>query len=253
MSHHERILDQFTRQAIPFSTAPGIRDTHALAHMVEVSQASTNDTLLDVACGPGIVACAFAPHVKHVTGIDITPAMLQQASALQQRLNLTNLTWQQGNVQQLPFDDASFDIVTCRFSFHHFEDPFAVLCEMKRVCKPTGRIVVADSAPVANKAAAFNAMEKLRDPSHVRAMPIEELKELFHRAGLQVQHEEILRLATELEGLLQRSFPLPGDKEKIRPIFEASLQDDALDMQTRREDGRIVLTYPVALLRGAKK
>src|SRR5262245_30029322 len=81
-SHRDQILDQFTRQAVPFSTAPGVKDEQALRLVIEFSEAGPEDTVLDVACGPGILACAFARVVRHVTGIDLTPAMLDRAGAL---------------------------------------------------------------------------------------------------------------------------------------------------------------------------
>ena len=77
-SHQELILDQFTRQATVFSTASAITDEDALRMIVEAARPGPADTLLDVACGPGIVVCAFAPHVREATGVDMTPAMLEQ-------------------------------------------------------------------------------------------------------------------------------------------------------------------------------
>jgi len=71
-AHREAILDQFTRQAVPFATAPSIRDEAALRTVVDGSGAGRDDTVLDVACGPGILACAFARVARHVTGIDLT-------------------------------------------------------------------------------------------------------------------------------------------------------------------------------------
>src|ERR671922_502364 len=101
-THKDSILDQFTRQAVPFATAPGIKDEAALKLVIDFSGAGANDTVLDVACGPGILACAFARVTKHVTGIDITPAMLDKARALQQEQGLTNVTWDHGDVTPLP-------------------------------------------------------------------------------------------------------------------------------------------------------
>src|SRR6476646_10539060 len=94
-NHNDLIVDQFTRQATPFSTAgPKL--------IVETSGAQATDTVLDVACGGGVVACAFAPCVNHVTGIDITPAMLARGAEYAKEVGLTNLTWQQGDVTSLP-------------------------------------------------------------------------------------------------------------------------------------------------------
>src|SRR5437764_3378662 len=177
--HRHEILDQFTRQATPFATAPGIRDEAALKLIVECSGAGPEDTVLDVACGPGLVVAAFARVVRHATGIDITPAMLERARAHAAQLGLTNVSWRQGDVLPLPWPDASFSIVTSRFAFHHFLDPAAVLTQMARVCRPGGTIVVVDSAPAPETADAFNRMEIVRDPSHVRALPLAEHVALF--------------------------------------------------------------------------
>jgi SAM-dependent methyltransferase len=246
--HSDLILDQFTRQAVPFSTAPSIKDEAALKLVVDWSGAGPRDTVLDVACGPGLLACAFARVARHVTGIDITPAMLDRARALQQERGLTNITWRQGDVLPLPWPDGSFTIVSARFAFHHFLDPRAVLREMRRVCAVGGKVVVADSAPAPEKADAFNTMERLRDPSHVRALPPGELKQLFGDVGLAEPRVTHYRLEGELEGLLGRSFPKPGDADRIRELFAASLADDRLGIATRRDGAQIRYGFPVAVL-----
>jgi ubiquinone/menaquinone biosynthesis C-methylase UbiE len=247
-AHNASILDQFTRQAIPFNTAPSIKDQIALNFLIEASGAGPADTLLDVACGGGLVVCAFAKVVEHATGIDITPAMIDRCRQLAREQGLTNVTWHLGDVLPLPFPDASFSIITSRFAFHHFLDPFAVLGEMKRVCKPGGKVVVADSSPAADKADAFNVMEKLRDPSHTRAMPLHELKRLFTRHGLPEPQHSWYRLESDLESLLSRSFPNPGDDDKIRALFRASIKEDFLDIKARPEGDLIVYGFPVAVL-----
>src|SRR6516164_9298879 len=182
-NHQNLILDQFTRQAAVFSTAPAITDEDALRMIVEAARPAPGDRMLDVACGPGLVVCAFSQRVREATGIDMTPAMLERARRLAAEKGLANVAWQHGDVHSLPYDDASFTIVTTRFSFHHFLDPAAVLQEMVRVCAPRGRIVVVDDYASADpaKAAAFNRLEKLRDPSHSRCLPLNELRDLFGR------------------------------------------------------------------------
>jgi ubiquinone/menaquinone biosynthesis C-methylase UbiE len=246
--HQNQILDQFTRQATPFATAPGIRDEAALKLIVEASGAGPDDTVLDVACGPGLVVAAFARVVRHATGIDITPAMIDRARAHATQQGLTNVTWQLGDVLPLPWPDASFSIVTSRFAFHHFLEPLAVLREMTRVARPGGRVVVVDSTPRRERADAFNRMERLRDPSHVRSLPVEEHRDLYGRVGLPEPRVTSYRLEGELESLIGRSFPHPGDDEKIREIFRAALKDDALDIEPRLENGQIRYGFPVSVL-----
>jgi ubiquinone/menaquinone biosynthesis C-methylase UbiE len=247
-AHRDAILDQFTRQALPFATAPSIRDETALRLVIEFSGCGPDDTVLDVACGPGILACAFAKVARHVTGIDLTPAMLDRARALQSEQRLGNVTWQQGDVLPLPYADASFTLVVSRFAFHHLLDPGAVLAQMRRVCAPGGTVMVIDSAPAPDKADAFNAMERLRDPSHTRALPVVEHVALFAKAGLGEPRQTFYRLEGELDGLLSRSFPKPGDADRIRALFHASLADDALDIETRRVGEQIHYGFPVAVL-----
>jgi SAM-dependent methyltransferase len=247
--HSELILDQFTRQAVPFATAPSIKDEAALRLVVEFSGAGPDDTVLDVASGPGLIVVAFARVVKHATGIDLTPAMLDRARAYAREQGVSNVSWDQGDVLPLPYADASFSIVSSRFAFHHFLDPGAVLEQMARVCRPGGTVVVVDSAPAADTAEAFNRMELVRDPSHVRALPLAEHLALFKLAGLPEPRVTHYRLEGELESLIGRSFPKPGDDETLRRIFADSLAGDTLGIQARRDpDGRIRYGYPVAVL-----
>jgi SAM-dependent methyltransferase len=247
-THRERILDQFTRQAVPFSTAPGIKDERALELLVEASGAGPDDTVLDVACGPGLVVAAFARVVRHATGIDVTPAMLARAREL--TAGLTNVTLAQGDVTSLPWADGTFSIVVSRFAFHHFPDPGAVLAEMRRVCRPDGHVVVCDltASDDPAKAAAFHRIEMLRDPSHVRALTVGQLLELFAAAGLPAPTERRYALPFELEGVLSRSFPRPEAVETIRAAYTAAATDDALGLGTHRVGDQIRSAYPVVIL-----
>jgi len=247
-SHNSRILDQFTRQAAPFAAAAAIRNQQVLDRIVQWAGAGPEDTVLDVACGPGLLACAFARVAKHATGIDITPAMLEQARKTQQEQGLKNLSWQHGDVYSLPFSPDQFSIVSSRFVFHHLQDPLAALKEMKRVCKSGGKVVVADMAPQPEKADALNAAELLRDPSHVRALPLDELQGLFEQAGLRAPEINHYRMECELEDLLARSFPNEGDADRLRRIYADSIDDDTLDLNTRRAEGQIFYSLPVAVL-----
>jgi len=251
-AHKSRILDQFTRQAEPFAQSQAIRNQAALEHIVAQAQAGPDDTSLDVACGPGLLACAFAHVVRQAAGIDLTPAMLDQARQAQLEQSLANVSWQQGDVNALPYPDAHFSIVSSRYVFHHLPDPLAVLKEMGRVCKPGGRVVVADMVPIPERAAALNAEELLRDPSHVRALTEFEFKALFAEAGLPEPVVSYYRVESEMEDLLSRSFPNPGGADRVRQMFEASLADNALDLNTRREGGQIVYSFPQAILVSTK-
>jgi SAM-dependent methyltransferase len=247
--HQRLIVDQFTKQAVPFSQMPDQSPELILA----ASHVEATDMVLDVACGPGVLTCAFAHFAQHVSGIDLTPAMIDQAKASQQSHDLANMTWHIGDVLPLPFPDASFSLVFTRYSFHHFLDPKAVLAEMIRVCTPGGRVVVVDVfTSSTEQAEAFNRMEKLRDPSHVRALSLEELPGLFQEAGLQNVKKQFYKHEFELELVLQRSFPKPGDADNIRRLFVDDLGVNRLGLGVHRKDGGIHFAYPIVILVGHK-
>ena len=249
-NHQGLILDQFTRQATVFSTAPAITDEDALRMIVAAARPGAGDTVLDVACGGGIVVCAFAPHVRQATGIDVTPAMLERARALAAEKGVSNVSWHQGDVTALPYDDGCFTVVVTRFAFHHFLEPLAVLREMVRVCEPEGRIVVVDTCASEDpaKAAEFNRLEKLRDPSHARNLTLTELRGFFRTVGLPEPQATAYELRGEARSLLARSFPNPGDGLKIIEMFRASAADDRLGIPVRLDGDRIHYVYPVTIL-----
>jgi ubiquinone/menaquinone biosynthesis C-methylase UbiE len=253
-AHSDLIRDQFTRQATPFSTAKTIADEGALRMIVEAAEAGPDDTVLDVACGGGIVVCAFAPHVKHATGIDMTPAMLTRARTLAAEKGVANVTWQEGDVGCLPWPDGAFTIVVTRFAMHHFLDPAAIMAEMVRVCAPGGRVVIVDTYASADpaKAAVFNRLEKLRDPSHVRSLFLAELQGLYRDAGIGDPRITSYELRDEVKNLLARSFPNPGDDAKIVELFSASIEDNRLGIPVSRDGERLLYAYPVAILAGRR-
>jgi|ERR1700728_4677335 ubiquinone/menaquinone biosynthesis C-methylase UbiE len=248
MKHHEEIVDQFTRQAEQFAKSPAARNEEILDRILRAAGPRPGDTALDIASGPGVLVCALARTARQATGIDLTPAMLEQAKKTQQEQGLSNVSWDLGDVTSLSYGDAAFDIVTCRFAFHHFPEPLPVLREMRRVCRGGGRVLVIDSAPATSKADAFNSMERMRDPSHARAMPVEELRTLFLEAGLPEPQVEQTRLVLELDGWLARSCPREGDEARIRALFEQALVSDTMDVNPGREQGKVLFSIPVAIL-----
>ena len=158
--------------------------------------------------------------------------------------------WQQGDVRALPWPDASFSIVVTRFSFHHFHDPLSALGEMMRACRAGGRVVVVDmyASEDTAKAAEWNRLERLRDPSHVRALSLTELTGLFLAVGLPKPEQRFYELRGEVGALLARSFPLPGDAEKIEALFAAQTERDSMGIEVQRVGKALHYAYRVAIL-----
>ena len=184
--HNKLIIDQFTKQAIPFTKKAARYIEETFEKILSVVNVDDTDVILDVACGSGLISIEFAKISSQVTGIDITPAMIQQAKLLQQKNMLDNLKWDIHDISDnLPYPTGSFSIVASRFSFHHLLNPLSVLNEMNRVCAVGGQIVVIDPTPPQNKVDMFNRVEKLRDPSHAKALTVSEFEDLLKKQEYQ--------------------------------------------------------------------
>jgi ubiquinone/menaquinone biosynthesis C-methylase UbiE len=249
-THNRKIIEQFTLQAVPFALSPG--HSGSMEMLIDLSGVSATDSVLDVACGPGLVACEFARHAGHVTGIDITPEMIGQARARQLEKKLVNMSWQVGDVSPLLFPDARFSIVITRYSFHHFLDPASVLAEMIRVCRPGGRVMVVDVVMPADKADAYNRLEILRDRSHVKALSIPEMEAIIGRSGLLNVRTAWYEFESDLEEILSRSFPNPGDSNKIRAMFHEDLGIDRMGIGVHKMGDAIHYAVPILVVVGEK-
>jgi SAM-dependent methyltransferase len=252
--HRSLILDQFTRQAAPFAEVPAHDDAQAMDLLRRLAAVGPADDVLDSGCGPGLVACALAPHVRSVTGADLTPAMLERARSLAKTRELANVTFVPGDMERLPFPDAHFSAVVTRYTFHHLLAPERALAEMMRVCRPGGRVTIVDAAVPPTKSAAYDALEKVRDPSHVHALAAEELLALTERAGLADLVTAAYRLSMRLEQTLAASFPERGGAQRVRDMVEADVGVDRIGIEARREaDGTIHYTVPCAIVSGRKR
>jgi SAM-dependent methyltransferase len=248
-THHEQIIDQFTHQAVPFSQSPGIADEAALALLADHCAITAGARALDVACGPGLVVRALAQRGAQVTGIDVTPAMIERARELTEGMPQVTLTV--GPVPPLPYAADSFDVVVSRFAFHHFQEPAAVLAEMLRVCRPGGHVVVCDllASDEPQKAAAFHAVEMVRDHSHAKALRVDELLALFTGAGLSAKVAARYKLPFELDALMARSFPVDGDRPALKRRYLANVDNDGLDLGLKRVGDEVHGGYRVVILR----
>ena len=253
-THRSIVLDQFTRQAELFAKAPALHSQAALDLLVDTASPRGHEASLDVACGPGTVVAAFARRLRWAAGLDATSAMLQQARELAAEQGLENVEWHQGDVYALPFPDGAFDIVSCRFAFHHLQEPRRAFAEMLRVCRPGGRIVLCDATVSDDpaKAAAFNAMERHRDPSTVAFRPLGFLLALFERAGLANPGLAYYQVPAERERLIAASFPAGDDRERLRQMIDESVDGDRMGVNACWDGGTVKFQYPAVILVATK-
>ena len=228
--HKELIQKQFTKTAEAFSTF-ATRDTpEVLKEKVDFAKPQSNDTVLDVACGPGAFALAVAPHVHFAGGVDLTPEMLRRARAYQTEKQILNAAFVRGDAEQLPFGDAKFDLVSCQCSFHHLPKPQLVLREMVRVTKPEGRLLIVDPlAPESDsKYAFYNRIERLRDPSHTLTLRLTEFLRLFEEEGLEIMRQSLRRRQRSFNNWMLRGGHAPGTKRYLetRKLMEDFMAGD---------------------------
>jgi ubiquinone/menaquinone biosynthesis C-methylase UbiE len=182
-----KVQQQFGSHAQNYVTSRIHAEGEDLNIILRFASPQPEHVVLDIATGGGHTALKFAPHVKQVIATDITQPMLDAAAAFITP-QAGNVTFQFADAEDLPFDDNTFDIVTCRISAHHFTDIFKFVLESARVLKPGGVLVVQDhDAPLDERAHEYmDAFERLRDPSHVRVYSEAEWRSTFLDAQLEV-------------------------------------------------------------------
>jgi ubiquinone/menaquinone biosynthesis C-methylase UbiE len=216
MDHLKRVADEFGRQAETFDKWAENADHDVAARFQAALGGAAGGALLDVACGPGVVTAAVAPQAASVVAFDATEPMLDKARARCAKAGLRNVTFRQGDAEHLPFADAQFDGVVTRLAIHHFANPGRALDEMARVLRPGGAAVIVDVVSSENAAESklHNAIERLRDPSHVRMLPASELDAGIAAAGLRDLNGSTWEQPRELEEWMR----IVNDPARVDPI-----------------------------------
>lgn len=192
--------EQFGARARDYIASKPHAQGRSLERLVQLTQPQPHWRVLDVATGAGHTAYAFAPHVARVWATDITEEMLSIVRGQANSRGLANIRAAYAKAEALPFDDASFDLVTCRIAPHHFDSIPAFLEEARRVLSGQGTLAVVDNVVPAGSVGDYvNAFERLRDPSHLRAWTMDEWRSALAAAGFAIAHEEELAKTMEFE------------------------------------------------------
>jgi ubiquinone/menaquinone biosynthesis C-methylase UbiE len=193
----------------------------SLARLTELIEPLPTWRHLDIATGAGHTALAFADKVAKVTASDITPEMLQQVRKLAKERGLGNVITRQTAAEDLPFPDTSYHLVTCRLAAHHFRDPRAFVTETARVLIRGGTLALVDNISPGDDAlaAAYNAYEKLRDPSHGRCLSLAEWSALIEDAGLSIVSAETMDQDISFDPWVARMRCTPATVERLKEML----------------------------------
>lgn len=189
---NEELARQFGAHARLYAVSKLHREGAALPRLLERVEPVMDESLLDLACGPAHTALFFAPYVRAIAGVDLSPEMLGTARIGAEAREIANAAWVCGDVHRLPFRDRSFDLVTCRAAAHHFADVPRALAEAARVLKRGGRLGVVDGmAPEDDALDRFlNDLDRLHDPTTVRNYRPSEWRRMIEATGLRLDSME---------------------------------------------------------------
>jgi len=206
MKHHDQVADAFGSTAAAYLTSHVHATGADLQTLAAAISATPGATVLDMGCGAGHASFAVAPHAQTVVAYDIAPQMLATVADAARERGLANVRIQQGAAESLPFDDASFDWVISRMSAHHWHDVPQALAEVRRVLKPGGQVLFIDIAGIDHPLldTHIQAVEVLRDASHIRDYRADEWLAYFAAAGFNATVRERWRLPIEFASWVAR-------------------------------------------------
>jgi SAM-dependent methyltransferase len=250
-SHEALVGGQFGARADAYLNsvvhAQGV-DLQALAAL---ARAHPEARVLDLGCGGGHVTFHVAPHVREVVAYDLSPEMLDVVKRAARERGLGNVATKQGLVESLPFDAESFDLVLSRFSAHHWRDFEAGLREAARVLKPGGIAAFVDTVSPGTPLldTFFQALELLRDCSHVRNYSRAEWEAAIARAGLTPGDTTPHRLHLEFTSWIERIRTPQVQADAIRAL-QAAMSASVTRYFEIEPDGSFCID--VALFRASK-
>lgn len=242
MKHDDQVADAFGTTAAAYLTSRVHASGADLETLAGEIAATPDADVLDLGCGAGHASFACAPHARSVLAYDLAEPMLATVAAAARERGLSNVRTQQGAAERLPFDDASFDWVVSRFSAHHWHDVPHALAEVRRVLKPGGRVLFIDVVGADHPLfdTHLQAVELLRDGSHVRNYRADEWLALFATAGFTASVRERWRLPIDYASWIARMRTPAERAEAIRSLW-ASAPDEVREYYGVQPDGSFML------------
>jgi ubiquinone/menaquinone biosynthesis C-methylase UbiE len=223
-----------------------------LQEVVDLARPKPGDLVLDVATGTGNTAFALAPYVRRVIGLDVTREMLEQARRLTADRGVKNVDWVLGDVAALPFQDETFDLYTVRAAPHHFTDIDSFLSEAFRVLKPDRDAAFIDCSPPEAARDVLHEVELRRDPSHVKALTLDEWSARFERAGFEIEVASRRELDWDYDEWMHTMAVDPELAAELAAVIEGAGGEALAQLHPERREGRLRHAYWHCLIRAHK-
>jgi ubiquinone/menaquinone biosynthesis C-methylase UbiE len=251
----EDVQQQFGKSAASYINSPRHKEGKDLKKLVEITNTSGTEELLDIATGGGHTANAFAPFVKQVTAFDLTKEMLEAAEQFIKENGHQNVKFVQGDAENIPFPEQSFDIVTCRIAAHHFPNIQAFIKEASRVLRKNGQFLVDDNVvPESNVLDHFyNQVEKMRDYSHFRAWKKSEWIQMLEKSGFVIQEWHRFEKTTSFGPWCDRMKLPPADKEALSQFILNSSPEIKQQFEIKVENNKVLFFKGEAFVLKATK
>jgi len=250
MDVKEAVQRQFGDVAANYSASAVHVSGPELLALLDAYPFDGTQRVLDAGTGTGHTALAIAPLVADVVAVDLTAAMLDQGRMLAEEQGIANITFRTGDIERLAFDDAAFDVVVSRYSAHHYPRPSVAVAEIARVLKPGGVFLLADVVSPEDPTADtyLNAVEVMRDPSHVRDHRVDQWRTIFDAASF-TEFAELGRWPLRLQfdsWVTRMKTPLTTATE-IRRLLEIAPTEVREALMVEPDH---TFCIPVALMRG---
>ena len=213
--------------------------------------------VIDLGTGAGFTAFAVADCCRQVLASDITRPMLEQTRRLGRERQVSNLSLSQNRAEALPIASESVDLVTCRAAGHHFTDLGAALDEIRRILKPGGALIMADSVAPDDAAlhAWLNDVEVRRDYSHIENRPVSVLLQMLADRNLTIQHQEPEQTRMTFNDWVARTATPEAEVATLRRDFRnASPQvKEAFEIQETADGNDFSFAWPCLIFRAVKE
>lgn len=255
--NHDAVRYQFSQNARDYRESSLFAEGEDLRKMIDSVTLTGTERVLDLGTGAGHTALAFSHFAAECVGMDLTDAMVKEATQLAVERDVRNVIFQVGDAEEIPFTSESFDIVTCRFASHHFGNIKKAIQEISRVLKPGGTLILVDHYSPANdeQDSFVNQLDQMRDPSHVREYRLSEYRFWLKENALEYRELSTWDLTLNFLDWTERARTPESMRDQLVKHLQGAtdLCKDVFQIQLNHDGVPLTFCLKCALIHGVKQ